>query len=50
MKNPASFSETAAGVLILLGLQFLSLPVLAAGLLLFGIGRIVRSGRLKTTR
>lgn len=48
MKIPPRFEETLAGAVILLGIQFLSLPFLAAGLLLFGIGRIVRSSRFRT--
>ena len=48
MKIPPRFAETTAGAFVLLGIQFLSLPVIAVGLLLFGIGQIVRSGRLKT--
>ena len=49
MKIPPRFVETTSGAVILLGIQFLSLPVLAAGLLLLGIGRIFRSGRSPAT-
>jgi hypothetical protein len=47
MKTSPGIAETTAGAVILLGIQFLSLPVLAAGLLLLGIGWIIRSGRLR---
>jgi hypothetical protein len=47
MKIPPGIAATTAGAVILLGIQFLSLPALAAGLLLLGIGWIIRSGRLQ---
>jgi hypothetical protein len=48
MERPPYFAETAAGAVILISIQFLSLPGLVAGLLLLGIGRFVRSRSLKT--
>ena len=47
MERPAYFAETAAGAVILIAIQFLSLPLLVAGLLLLGIGRLVKSRRLR---
>jgi hypothetical protein len=40
--------DTAAGVLVLLGIQFLSLPALVVGLLVLGIGQIVRTMRRRS--
>lgn len=40
------FAETAVGAVVLLSLQFLSLPLLVGGLALIGIARLV-SHRLR---
>ena len=43
------FAETAIGAVVLLAIQFLSLPVLVGGLLLIGIAKLVSaSGATKT--
>lgn len=43
--QPASnFAETALGAVVLLSLQFLSLPLLAVGLALIGGVKLVPSG------
>ena len=43
------FAETAVGAVVLLALQFLSLPILVGGLALIGITKLV-SGRLRSHR
>ena len=41
MDKPAEhFAETAVGAVVLLSLQFLSLPLLAGGLALIGLGKL----------
>lgn len=37
------FAETAVGAVVLLAIQFLSLPILAGGLALIGIAKLVSS-------
>lgn len=39
------FAETAVGAVVLLALQFLSLPILVGGLALIGVWKIVSSFR-----
>lgn len=39
------FAETAIGAVVLLAIQFLSLPILAGGLALIGIVKLVSSLR-----
>jgi hypothetical protein len=40
---PAYFAETAVGAVVLLSIQFLSLPILIGGLALIGIVKLSRS-------
>lgn len=47
MEQAPYFEETALGAVVLLGLQFLSLPVLVGGLALLGIARLVSRARAK---
>ena len=42
------FAETAVGAVVLLSLQFLSLPILVGGLALIGVWKIVSSFRSTT--
>ncbi len=43
------FAETAIGAVVLVAIQFLSLPVLAAGLALIGTAKLVSSLRAAKT-
>lgn len=43
------FAETAVGAVVLLSLQFLSLPLLAGGLALIGIAKLVSASRAART-
>jgi len=45
MQQAPYFAETAVGAVILLSIQFLSLPMLIGGLALLGIVRLVRKAR-----
>ena len=49
-KPDGYFAETAAGAVVLLSLQFLSLPLLAGGLALIGIAKLVSASRAARTR
>jgi len=40
-KSDSYFAETAVGAVVLLALQFLSLPILVGGLALVGIAKLV---------
>jgi hypothetical protein len=46
-KPADDFAETAIGAVVLLSLQFLSLPILLGGLALIGIAKLV--SRLRTS-
>jgi hypothetical protein len=43
--KPAYFAETAVGAVVLLALQFLSLPILVGGLALVGTTKLVSALR-----
>ena len=50
MERSPYFAETTAGAVVLVGHQFLSLPVLVGGLVLLGIARLVFRSRPSKTR
>jgi hypothetical protein len=45
LERPQYFAETTAGAVVLLAVQFLSLPVLFGGLALLGIVKLVARWR-----
>ena len=50
-RQPAGyFAETAIGAVVLVAIQFLSLPVLAAGLALIGIAKLFSASRAIHTK
>jgi hypothetical protein len=48
-KPPKYFAETAIGAVVLVAIQFLSIPVLVGGLALIGIAKLVSSLRTPRT-
>ena len=42
---PTYFAETAIGAVVLIALQFLSLPILVGGLALIGLAKLISSSR-----
>jgi hypothetical protein len=47
-KPAESFAETAVGAVVLLSIMFVSLPLLAGGLALIGIAKLVSHWRTRT--
>ena len=45
LKRTDFFAETAIGAVVLVAIQFLSLPILAGGLALIGIAKLVSRWR-----
>ena len=45
MERAPYFAETAVGAVVLLAIQFLSLPILLGGLALIGLARLVSKWR-----
>jgi hypothetical protein len=48
-KPAGYFAETAIGAVVLLSIQFLSLPLLIGGLGLIGVAKLVSSVRSRTS-
>lgn len=48
--KPSYFAETAVGAVLLLALQFLSLPILVGGLALIGLAKLVSTTFRKVSR
>jgi hypothetical protein len=48
-KPAGYFAETAIGAVVLLAIQFLSLPLLVGGLTLIGIAKLVSASRAPKT-
>jgi hypothetical protein len=49
MERAPYFAETAIGAVVLVAIQFLSLPVLIGGLILIGVAKLVLRSRTANT-
>lgn len=49
MERTPYFAETAIGAVVLLAIQFLSLPILIGGLALIGVARFILRSRTANT-